>query len=327
MDFLNKFDRQKLQKITLLVIAALTLIALVLLLVIIIASVEGGSPNNNINDPAETFEEPTIEPTEDLIFTTASVTDAQLSRGSLLLVNSNHKYDIPADLNLVNCYDYRQQNKGEASESYNLIDRSPRLEANAMEHAHNMLMDLGNATGNHSIMISSAFRTYEDQAGKEIAQGHSDHHTGLLLSLTVYGGANPYLSHESNEALSNWLNDNAHKYGFVVRYPENKVESTGVSDYTNAFRYVGVAHSTYMKEHDLSLEEYVAYLKENTSPDKCLKLTAADGNNYAIYYVSCASGSEIKVPEQTANPNGSTSNPYTVSGTNEGGVIITVTLN
>jgi len=326
MDFLNKFDRQKLQKITLIVIASLTLIALVLLLVIIIASVEGGSPDNNIDRPAETFDEPTVEPAEELTFTKATVTDAQLSRGSLLLVNSNHRYDIPTDLNLVNCYDYREQNK-ETNESYNLIDRSPRLEANAMEHAHKMLIDLGAATENHSIMISSAFRTYEDQANKEIAQGHSDHHTGLLLSLTVYGGASPYLSHESNEALNTWLNDNAHKYGFVVRYPENKVESTGVSDYTNAFRYVGVAHSTYMKEHDLSLEEYVDYLKENTSADKCLKLTAADGNNYAIYYVACEGGSEIEVPEQIANPNGSTSHPYTVSGTNEGGVIITVTLN
>ena len=321
MDFLEKLDKQKLQRISLIVIAALTFIATVLLVVIIIASVEGGT------DPLNDLNKPNTGKVNDIEFINKSYGEEDLSNGSLVLVNNEHYYNIPSDIHLVNCYDYREQNKGISESSYNLIDRSPRLEATAMENAHKMLIALGSDTQNHSIMISSAFRTYEDQVGRDIESGYSDHHTGLLLSLTVYGGINPYLSHESNIDLANWLNTNAHKYGFVVRYPADKTELTGVSDYTHAYRYVGVAHATYMKEENLCLEEYIEYLKNETSYKDMLTVKAADGSSYAIYYTAIeASGGDVKVPVQVPNPDGSTNYPYTVSGTNEGGIVITIKL-
>jgi hypothetical protein len=183
-----------------------------------------------------------------------------------------------------------------------------------------MLMQLLADTGNDYIKISSACGNPNDQTS-------SDVHTGYSIVLTVADKVNPYLTDESNKVLADWLNANAYKFGFVVRYPENKSEITGVSNYTHAFRYVGVSHATFMKEHDLCLEEYIAYLKENTSHKTALTIKAADGVTYSVYYKTIKNvGDIVKVPVLTPNPDGSQKYSYTVSGTNEGGVVVTVKL-
>lgn len=320
MDFLNKIDRPKLQRITLIVIAALTLLALVLLLVIIIASIEnsgdpvGPTGNDNVGG----------KDAEKIEFTELEITDDVLYTGSLLLVNSSHYYDIPDSLNLVKIYEYREMHRGDSESTYKLPDSSQRLEATAMAYMHEMLMDLGNATNNHNIMIASAFRTHSDQANFSIPAGYSDSHTGCIAALTVSGGASPYLYDESNAELDNWLKENCYKYGYVVRYPDDKVDITGVEDYSYAYRYVGLPHAKYIYDNALCLEEYIEYLKENTGYKDMLTVKAADGCEYAIYYAACDAGDEVKVPLQTPNPDGSTNFPYTISGTNDGGVIITI---
>ena len=311
MDFLEKLDKQKLQRISLLVIAALTLIATVLLVVIIIASVEGGTdPHDDLNDPA-------TGKVSDIEFINKSYGEEDLLKGSLVLANSSHPYSMPGDVNMVNIATYRSEHDSSIPYSvgdiYNFF-----LTSEAIEYAHNMLIQMKSDTGNDSIMISSAY-------GKSDAT--SDVHAGNTVALTVVGGVSPYLSDESNAALSDWLSKNAHKFGFVIRYPADKTDITGVSDYTHVFRYVGVAHATYMKEKNLCLEEYIEYLKKETSYKDMLTLKAADGSSYAIYYTAVAeSGSDVKVPVQSPNPDGSTNYAYTVSGTNEGGIVITIKL-
>ena len=54
-----------------------------------------------------------------------------------------------------------------------------------------------------------------------------------------------------------WLIMNAHKYGFVLRYPEGKTEITGMIYQPWHWRYVGVEAATEMKEKNLCLEEYL----------------------------------------------------------------------
>ena len=55
----------------------------------------------------------------------------------------------------------------------------------------------------------------------------------------------------------------APEYGFVLRFPKGKMESTGVDYEDWHFRYVGKESAKYMTENNLSLEEYIALLKEN----------------------------------------------------------------
>lgn len=311
MDFLNKIDRQKLQKITLMVIAALTLLAMVLLLVIIISSAKGSSPAINKDN--------TIVDTRDIQFKKETITANQLLKGSLLLVNGEHDYSIPSDVTLVNIYEYRNSHSEgipySIGDIYNL-----KLEASAMENAHNMLVSLTSETNNDNIYISSSYG--KNDTSKDI-------HTGLTMVLSVAGAvvADPF-EDENYAVLKDWLIENAHKYGFVVRYPADKADITGEADYKYAFRYVGLPHAKYMYDNNLCLEEYIAYLKGNTSDEQMLSVTATDNISYGIYYVPCSDDSnEIKVPETVPNPDGSTKYSYTISGTNEGGVIVTVTLN
>ena len=54
-----------------------------------------------------------------------------------------------------------------------------------------------------------------------------------------------------------WLTENAHNYGFILRYPEDKVETTGMIYQPWHWRYVGVTAATEMKNNNQCLEEYL----------------------------------------------------------------------
>ncbi|MBR6956844.1 MAG: D-alanyl-D-alanine carboxypeptidase family protein, partial [Erysipelotrichaceae bacterium] len=55
-----------------------------------------------------------------------------------------------------------------------------------------------------------------------------------------------------------WLLDNAHTFGFILRYPKDKEFLTGFENEPNHFRYVGVEAATIMHDNRWTLEEYTA---------------------------------------------------------------------
>ena len=60
-----------------------------------------------------------------------------------------------------------------------------------------------------------------------------------------------------NARFLTWLADNCADYGFVIRYPSDKVSITGRNEPWHV-RYVGDAAARFMTEHNLCLEEFVA---------------------------------------------------------------------
>ena len=58
-----------------------------------------------------------------------------------------------------------------------------------------------------------------------------------------------------------WLREHAQDYGFTLRYDEGKEEITGIGYEPWHFRYVGIDVARYLKEHNLSLEEF--YIEES----------------------------------------------------------------
>ena len=52
-----------------------------------------------------------------------------------------------------------------------------------------------------------------------------------------------------------WLAKNAHKYGYIIRYPKEKTKLTGYSYEPWHIRYVGVSYASYLKKNKLTLEE------------------------------------------------------------------------
>lgn len=81
--------------------------------------------------------------------------------------------------------------------------------------------------------------------------GFSEHHTGLAID---FSKPSHYLE---NKQMWDWLLENAHEYGFILRYPALKENITGISYEPWHYRYVGRENSMKIHELGLSLEEYL----------------------------------------------------------------------
>lgn len=122
---------------------------------------------------------------------------------------------------------------------------------------------------NLSIIAMSTYRSYEYQVnlynryvkqdGKEKADtysgrpGYSEHQTGLAVD--IYNGKENYTNFEVTKEFQ-WMQENAHKYGFILRFPKNKVKQTGYEYESWHYRYVGIEIATYIHNNDISYEEY-----------------------------------------------------------------------
>ena len=119
-----------------------------------------------------------------------------------------------------------------------------------------------------NIYVVSGFRSYNTQNtlynnyvnrdGRDEADtysarpGHSEHQTGLAADFNMVDDDFEYT------AEGKWLNDNAYKYGFILRYPKGKTGETGYIYESWHYRYVGVdlASKLYNGGNWISLESY-----------------------------------------------------------------------
>lgn len=123
------------------------------------------------------------------------------------------------------------------------------------------------------INIRSGYRSYETQKmlyenyvardGIEKASrysakpGHSEHQTGLAIDITTEDTSTSIGDWFNNTKQAEWLYNNAYKYGFILRYPQNKEHITGYKFESWHYRYVGLEHSQHFAMNDLTLEEYL----------------------------------------------------------------------
>jgi LAS superfamily LD-carboxypeptidase LdcB len=87
------------------------------------------------------------------------------------------------------------------------------------------------------------------------APGTGDHLTGF--SCDMHNLSSTSVKFENEEAYA-WLLENAHKFGFILRYPKGKEKITGMSFEPYHWRFVGQYHAAVMRENGLCLEEYAA---------------------------------------------------------------------
>lgn len=83
--------------------------------------------------------------------------------------------------------------------------------------------------------------------------GTSEHQLGLAVDI------NSRISTPSGPLYS-WLANNSYKYGFILRYPPNKVSITGVKYEPWHFRYVGKSAAAEIHKQGICLEEYIEEL-------------------------------------------------------------------
>ena len=126
-----------------------------------------------------------------------------------------------------------------------------------------------------TLIINSSYRSYEDQEnvyeyykatkGEEEADliaahpGFSEHQTGMALDLQTYGSTGKTFE---NFDEFKWLEKNAYKYGFILRYPKDKEYLTGYEYESWHFRYVGKEAAKYIQENKITFDEYYAYFIE-----------------------------------------------------------------
>lgn len=92
----------------------------------------------------------------------------------------------------------------------------------------------------------------EALAENEVAAvGKSEHQLGLAVDI------NADKSLSDNEDVYGWLAQNAHKYGFILRYPFDKTAITGIDFEPWHYRYVGEEAAKEIYDRGICLEEYL----------------------------------------------------------------------
>ncbi len=90
--------------------------------------------------------------------------------------------------------------------------------------------------------------------------GKSEHHTGLAADIVTVDWQNQgkalVADFDKTEAYK-WLSQNAHKFGFILRYPLDKVNETEINYEPWHYRYVGKDAAEYIYKNNLCLEEYL----------------------------------------------------------------------
>lgn len=96
-------------------------------------------------------------------------------------------------------------------------------------------------------------REAEEQAQQWVAvPGTSEHQLGLAIDVTTENSEVQDVS-----VVYQWMANNSYKYGFILRYPENKTEITGIQHEPWHFRYVGREAAKEIFSQGVCLEEYL----------------------------------------------------------------------
>ncbi|MBQ8577708.1 MAG: M15 family metallopeptidase [Clostridia bacterium] len=199
----------------------------------------------------------------------------------LILVNADNPLaedDIPDDM-----IDVSGTRKDERQTQQMRKTAAKALEALFIEAQAEGMMSPDTPSG-YPLSVTSAYRSYSYQESlftqytqKELAAhagwtqaqaeakvetyscrpGTSEHQTGLCCDMHTLNGADvSFANYEQAE----WLAENCWKFGFILRFPEDKTSITGISYEPWHFRYVGRYHAYKIWSAGQCLEEYVAAL-------------------------------------------------------------------
>lgn len=103
---------------------------------------------------------------------------------------------------------------------------------------------------------------YKEASYWVLIPGTSEHETGL--SVDIVSIDNQVLDENQEKTKEQkWLMENSYKYGFILRYPTDKKDITGVNYEPWHYRYVGKENALQIKKLNVCLEEYIEILKSN----------------------------------------------------------------
>lgn len=238
-----------------------------------------------------------------------------INKGSLILVNRDYEYkDGEEDLTAWPA----------------LPERQPQ--ALLYRKAANLLDSLMEAIGGwKEIVPVSGWRSYREQkkiweeslleSGREFTEkfvalpGHSEHQTGLAIDLGKRQEKIDFIRPDfPYTGICQAFRRKAAEYGFIERYPAGKEQITGIGHEPWHFRYVGIPHAQIMQEKDMTLEEYISYIRQFPC-GKAAYSVRERGREIQVCYLQ-AQEKDIRLELDSQMP-------YAVSGNNVDGFIIT----
>ena len=175
---------------------------------------------------------------------------------NLILVNKNHKIPYNYSPELI------ELSNGEKVDARIYPDLQKMFD-DARAAGLQLFVRDGYRTGDEQKAIMNdkiaAYETegYSKKEAKALAKtyvaepGTSEHELGLSVDI------NSESSGASQDAVYEWLDENAYKYGFIKRYPADKTDITGIDNEPWHYRYVCYEAAKEMKEQNLCLEEYL----------------------------------------------------------------------
>ena len=191
----------------------------------------------------------------------------------LTLVNTEHtltEADVPTDL-----MDVKYTSSAR---------KTQQLREYACKALEAMYQEM-HAAGYYNMAVYSGFRTYtyqktlfETYTANEMAAdpsltleqaqakvltystrpGTSEHQTGLAVDMDTLGTFTTDFEYEPEYA---WLQENAWKFGFILRFPKDKVDVTTIQFEPWHYRYVGRYHAQKIHDSGLCLEEYIEQMQ------------------------------------------------------------------
>lgn len=189
------------------------------------------------------------------------------------------------------------QNK---NEYYHLKHMELRIQEPALRAMNALAEAYFEETGCSNFMIYSTTESYEAE-GSLYPDVLPDRSTGFCLDLAFFNEDGTISRISSDNAP--WLKENAYRFGFIQSVPEAGYH----------LRYVGKLHAYVMKEYDMTLAEYLQFLREYSVTNPYYD-TYAD-RQMQIYFVPAAAfgSTDIPVPENRE---------YEISGNDTDGFIV-----
>lgn len=245
----------------------------------------------------------------------------EIYTGDLILVNRAYKYheQLP-DLSVIS--DEKSNNPPQNTGQRILFERSAGILLNQL------MMEIGG--WNHIVPVSG-WRSLKEQQeiwnnslaenGPEFTKkyvavpGHSEHQTGLAIDLGLRQPDIDFIRPSfPYEGICQTFRKKAISYGFTERYPADKESVTGIGHEPWHFRYVGIPHAEIMVKNGFVLEEYIAYLRDFCYGRKEYRFQTDSGEAMISYVKSEGMITELEIDDR---------HPYTISGNNADGFIIT----
>lgn len=337
----------------------LILLAIIFVIFLVVKGINGSGNSDETSSSAPTDAPVTTEaakPAWNAGYISLAVATSGKKEGNLILVNNDAEYSFPSKMmsKLTELYGktdglfvigrYKDESRTGVYLNSGIIPSLKKL-CEAMTAANQDTLgsytDKNGATVTDKIMISSGYRSkdyqqtlYDEADDKSfLAQaGYSEHHTGLAFDIKIFTATGATIDLRAGEY--EWITENCHKYGFIRRYQAEKLGITGISNEEWHFRFVDVPHAYAIKEAGICLEEYIEMLrKQHNCTENTPYEASTDIGDFLVYYVPADSAdmTYITVPQGAKLVSGSfaaeqsiTSGMYTVSGTNEGGFIVTI---